>query len=134
MNFEWIGVFRCGFQQSLSHKNFFYLKCLVKNLFLPFHLILKVHLQSQFQRFLNQILCVFSKMEDIKHIRRDLHSVPWVMPQGCDLGVQGVCVCGGGGLSKFIFSEIQPISWGLGERPKGQISLNFNYKANYKYK
>ena len=100
MNFEWIGVFRCGFQQSVSHKNFYYLKCLVKNLFLPFQLILKVHLQSQFQRFLNQILCVFSKIEDIKHIRWDLHSVPWVMPQGCDLGVPG---WGGGGCQSLFF-------------------------------
>ena len=27
-------------------------------------------------------------MKDIKHIRRDFHSVAWVMPQGSDLGVQ----------------------------------------------
>ena len=26
-------------------------------------------------------------MKDIKHIRRDFHSVAWVMPQGLDLGV-----------------------------------------------
>ena len=26
-------------------------------------------------------------MKDIKHIRRDFHSVAWVMPQGSDLGV-----------------------------------------------
>ena len=26
-------------------------------------------------------------MKDIKHIRRDFHSVPWVMPRGSDLGV-----------------------------------------------
>ena len=43
--------------------------------------------QSQFPRFLNQTLCVFSQIEDIKHIRRDFHSVAWVMPQGWDLGV-----------------------------------------------
>ena len=42
ITFEWIGVFRCGFQQSLSHNNFYYLKCLVKNLFLPFQLIFKL--------------------------------------------------------------------------------------------
>ena len=40
--FEWIGVFRCGFQQSLSHNNFNYLKCLAKNLFLPFQLIFNI--------------------------------------------------------------------------------------------
>ena len=42
---------------------------------------------SQFQRFLNQTLCVFSQMKDIKHIRRDFYSVAWVMPQGWDFGV-----------------------------------------------
>ena len=26
-------------------------------------------------------------MKDTKHIRRDFHSVPWVMPQGWDFGV-----------------------------------------------
>ena len=25
-------------------------------------------------------------MKDTKHIRRDFHSVPWVVPQGWDLG------------------------------------------------
>ena len=29
-------------------------------------------------------------MEDTKHIRRDFHSVAWVMPQGSDLGALGV--------------------------------------------
>ena len=47
-------------------------------------------LQSQFQRFLYQTLCVFSQMKDTKHIRRDFHSVAWVMPQGwCAGGAQG---------------------------------------------
>ena len=49
--------------------------------------IIKSQSQSQFQRFLNQTLCVFSQMKDIKHIRQDFHSVPWVMPQGWDLAV-----------------------------------------------
>ena len=49
--------------------------------------IIKFQLQSQFHRFLNQTLCVFSQIEDNKHIRRDFHSVAWVMPQGSDLGV-----------------------------------------------
>ena len=43
--------------------------------------------QSHFQRFLNQTLCAFSQMKDIKHIRRDFHLVAWVIPQGSDLGV-----------------------------------------------
>ena len=41
-------------------------------------------------------------MKDIKHIRRDFHSVAWVMPQWWDLGYRG-----GLGGQKF-FSEIQP--------------------------
>ena len=49
--------------------------------------IIKFQLQSQFQRFLNQTLCVFSQMKDIKHIRRGFYLAAWVMPQGWDLGV-----------------------------------------------
>ena len=37
---------------------------------------------SQFQRFLNRTLCVFSKMNHIKHIRMDFHSVACVIPRG----------------------------------------------------
>ena len=66
--------------------------------------IIKFQLQSQFQRFLNQTLCVFLEMKDIKHIRRVFHLAAWVMPQGWDLGLPW------GGLrgSKIFFSEIQP--------------------------
>ena len=42
-------------------------------------------------------------MKDIKHIRRDFHSVAWVMPQGWDLGVPW-----GVGGQKTFFSQIQP--------------------------
>ena len=65
--------------------------------------IIKSQSQSQFQRFLNQTLCVFSQLKDIKYIRRDFHSVAWVMPQGWDLGVPW-----GVGGSKNFFSQIQP--------------------------
>ena len=33
---------------------------------------------------------VFSQIKDTKHIRRDFHSVAWVMPQGWDFGVLAV--------------------------------------------
>ena len=47
----------------------------------------KSQLQSQFQRFLNQTLCVFSQMKDIKHFRCDFYLVPWsCMPQSLGLG------------------------------------------------
>ena len=65
--------------------------------------IIKSQSHSQFQRFLNQTLCVFSQMKDIKHIRQDFHSIAWVMPQGWDLGVPWRV-----GGSKKLFSEIQP--------------------------
>ena len=110
--------------------------------------IIKFQLQSQFQRFLNQTLCVFSHMKDIKHIRRDFHSAAWVMPQGSDFGVPwgvwgvkkkffristrlGVWVTHmNGACTSTIFWV--PAPWGLGEGPKGQISLNLNYKVIFK--
>ena len=49
--------------------------------------IIKSQLLSQFQRFLNQTLYIFSQMKDIKHIRQDFHLTAWLMPQGWDLGV-----------------------------------------------
>ena len=49
--------------------------------------IIKFQLQIQFQRFLNQTLCVFLQMKDIKQIRRDFHLAAWVMPQKWDFGV-----------------------------------------------
>ena len=59
--------------------------------------IIKFQLRSQFQRFLNQTLCVFSQMKDRKHIRRDFHLAAWVMRQGWDLGVPWGGGGGGGG-------------------------------------
>ena len=50
---------------------------------------MKFRLPCQFQRFLYQILCVFSQMKDTKHIRRDLYSVAWAMPHGWDFGALG---------------------------------------------
>ena len=52
--------------------------------------IIKFRLPCQFQRFLYQILFVFSQMKDTKHVRRDFYSVTWVMPQGWDFGALGV--------------------------------------------
>ena len=71
--------------------------------------IIKSQLQSQFQRFLSQTLCVFSQLKDIKHIRGDFHSVAWVMPQGWDLGVPW----GVGGPKTFFpkFNQIWCVSY-----------------------
>ena len=64
--------------------------------------IIKSELQSQFQRFLNQTLCIFSQTKDIKQIRWDFHSTAWVMPRG---GIWGTSGAGG---SEFFFLEIKP--------------------------
>ena len=39
-----------------------------------------------FKDFFYQTLCVFSRMKDTKNIRRDFHSVTWVMDQGWGAG------------------------------------------------
>ena len=82
-------------------------------------------------------------MKDIKHIRRDFHLAAWVMPQGWDLGVPwglggiffhpnstrfGVWVTYMNATNNGTIFWV-PAPWGLGERPKGQISLNLNYKS-----
>ena len=110
--------------------------------------IIKSQSQSKFQRFLNQTLCVFSQMKDVKQIRWDFYSIAWVMPQGWDLWV----LWGVGGQKTFFpkFNQFwcasylhewhmqrhnffgSPASWGLGEGTKGKISLNLNYKVNFK--
>ena len=64
--------------------------------------IIKFQLQSQFQRFFNQTLCVFSHMKNINHIRWDFNLAAWVMPQGWDLG-------GTVGGSNFFFSKFNQI-------------------------
>ena len=51
--------------------------------------IIKSELQSQFQRFLNQTLCIFSQMKDIYHISQDFDSATWVMPWGGTWGFRG---------------------------------------------
>ena len=65
--------------------------------------IIKFQLQSQFQRFFNQTLCVFSHMKDIKHIGWDFS----FGRLGHALGV-GLRVLWGAWGVKFFFSEIQP--------------------------
>ena len=59
--------------------------------------IIKSQFLSRFQRFLNQTLCVFSQMKDIKHVRRNFHSTAWV-------GLGSTVGLGGG----QFFSEVQP--------------------------
>ena len=51
--------------------------------------IIKFQLQSQFQTYLYETLCVLSQIKDRKHIERNFHSVAWVVSKGSDLGVLG---------------------------------------------
>ena len=44
---------------------------------------------------------MFSQIEDTKHIRRDFHSVPWVMSQGWDFGALGDAQ----GVKKYFFKH-----------------------------
>ena len=71
--------------------------------------IIKSELQSQFQRFLNQTLYIFSQMKDIKHIRRDFHLAAWVMPRGGTWAYRG----GLGGQKNFFpkFDQILCLSY-----------------------
>ena len=63
--------------------------------------IIKFQLQSQFQRFLNQTLCVYSQIKDIKHIRRDFHLAAPSCPRGGTCGFRGE-------LGVNFFSKIEP--------------------------
>ena len=72
-------------------------------------------------RFLYQILCVFSKMKDTKHIRRDFYSVTWVMPQGWDFGALGVPR----GSNNFFFNgHVAYQIDGDGEQSKMQVTFS----------
>ena len=53
-------------------------------------ILFNLNYKVNFKHFYYQTLCVYSQMKDTKHIRRDFHSVAWVMPQGWDFGVLGV--------------------------------------------
>ena len=68
--------------------------------------IIKFQLQSQFHIFLNQSLCVFSQMKDIKHIRQDFHSSPRSGPRGGTWG-------GTGGLGGQIFFFLNSTKFGV---------------------
>ena len=106
--------------------------------------IIKFQLQSQFQRFFNQTLCVFSHVSD-----RIFIWPPGSCPRGGTWGYRG----GFGGVKK-IFSQNStrfgvgvtcmnvtctgaifwvPAPLGPREGPKSQLSLNLNYKVNFKY-
>ena len=83
-------------------------------LFLPFPLgpwevpkgqiSLNFNYKVNFKFFLNQTLCVFSQLKDVKHIRQDFHLVAWVMTKAWDLGYGG-----SGDQHFFFFSKMNQI-------------------------
>ena len=89
----------------------------------------KYHLISitkSISRFLYQTLCVFSQMKDTKHIRRDLYSVPWVMPQGWDFGALG---CPGG--QKKLFFEHGHVVYQIdGDDKQNKMQKHFHPRVN----
>ena len=58
-------------------------------------------------------------MKDTKHIRRDFHSVPWVMPQGWDFGALGVPR----GLKKFNHGHVVYQIDGDDEQNRIQVNI-----------
>ena len=64
--------------------------------------IINFQLQSQFQRFLNQTLCVLSEIKYIKHIKSNFIQLPGSSCPWDGLGVAG----GGGGVKKLILNMV----------------------------
>ena len=84
--------------------------------------IIKFQLQSQFQRFLCQTLCVFSQIKDTKHIRRDFHSVPCVMPQRSDFGALGMTR----GSNMFFFKHGHVVYQFDGDDEQNRLQVKFS--------
>ena len=94
---------------------------------------------SNIIKFQLQIVCLLSQIKDIKHIRRDFHSCACVMPQGYGVGA-------GGGHGHVAYQnkrddegkriQVKCLPYGqtrdLGMGSKGQISLKFNCRVNFK--
>ena len=95
--------------------------------------IIKFQLQNQIQRFLNQTLFVYSQMKDLKQTRFSFVQ----LGHAPGVGLVGT-VRGWGVKKKSKFNQswcviyLHEAHLGLGEGPKGQISLNLNYKLNFK--
>ena len=71
--------------------------------------IIKFQLQSQFQRFVYQTLCVFSQIKDLKHTKWDFDSIAGHAP---GVGLWGA------GVSKTL-------AWGFGMVPHRLLILVF---------
>ena len=85
--------------------------------------IIIFRLPYQFQRFLYQILCVFSQMKDTKHIRRDFYYVAWVIPQRWDFWALGVYPEGQTGCFFFKHGHVTYQIDGDDEQNKMQVTF-----------
>ena len=62
-------------------------------------------------------------MKDIKHIRRDFHSVSWVMPQGWDFGALG----GAQGVKKNFFFKHGHVVYQInGDDEQNRMQVKFS--------
>ena len=61
-------------------------------------------------------------MKDIKHIRRDFHSVAWVMPQGSDFGAWGAQ-----GVKKVVFFKHGHVAYQIdGDDEQNRMQVKFS--------
>ena len=64
-------------------------------------------------------------MKDIKYIRRDFYSVPWVMPQGWDFGALGVPRG-----SNFFFFKLGHVVYQIdGDDEQNRMQVKFSSKG-----
>ena len=102
--------------------------------------ISKSQLQSLFQRFINQTLCVFSQRKDIEQLRQDFHSVPESCPRVWDLGVGGQnfnflnmimwhiklkLMSSRPGHIENLYPTIKLVTFGWGQRVNTNVPLDF---------
>ena len=61
-------------------------------------------------------------MKDTKHIRRDFHSVAWVMPQGWDWGAGGAQ-----GVNFFFFFKHGHVAYQIdGDEEQNRMQIKFS--------
>ena len=77
-----------------------------------------------FKDFYRETLCFVSQMKDTKHIRRDFHSVAWVMPLGWDFGGGG-WGCPGG--QKIFFFKHGHVAYQIdGDEEQNRMQVKFS--------
>ena len=68
---------------------------------------------------------MFSQIKDTKHIRRNFHSVAWVMPQGWDFGGGGAG--GAQGVKKIFFFKHGHVAYQIdGDEEQNRMQVKFS--------